>query len=174
MTGTALVWLLKAILLVGSVLMAYKLFRTGLHRKYPIFFAYFMFRVPNSLWHLFLDTSSPLYQKVWIVIDTIVLTFYILLVRELYRLVLDKYKGLYTLGRWAMYLAMTVSVIISVLSLIPKITPTTPQTSKIMTFVLGTERGVDTALALFIVLLLLFLSRYPVRLSRNVRTYALI
>jgi hypothetical protein len=174
MPGTVLVWFLKAVLLLGSALMAYKLYRTGLHRHYPIFFAYFLFRVPNSIWPFFLDTSSPLYQQVWIIIDPIVLTFYVLLVRELYRLVLDKYKGLYTLGRWAMYLAMTVSVIVSVLSLIPRIKPTAPQTSKIMTYVLGTERGVDTALAIFIVLLLLFLSRYPIRLSRNVRTYAVI
>ncbi len=174
MPGTVLVWFLKAALPLVSALMAYKLYRTGLHRRYPIFFAYFLFRVPNSIWPFFLNTSSPLYQQVWIVIDPIVLTFYVLLVRELYRLVLDKYKGLYTLGRWAMYLAMTVSVIISVLSLIPRIKPTAPQTSKIMAYVLGLERGVDTALAIFIVLLLLFLSRYPVRLSRNVRIHAVI
>jgi hypothetical protein len=174
MPGTVLIWFLKAVVPLGSAWMAYKLYRTGLHSHYPIFFAYFLFRVPNSIWPFFLDIRAPLYQQVWIIIDPIVLTFYVLLVRELYRLVLDKYKGLYTLGRWAMYLAMTVSVIISVLSLIPIIKPTAPQTSKIMTYVLGTERGVETALAIFIVLLLLFLSRYPVRLSRNVRIHAVI
>ena len=174
MTSTLLVSCLKAILLIGSALMAYKLYRTGLYRLYPIFFAYFTFRIPNGIWPLFFDGASPTYQKIWISTEPIILTFYILMIRELYRLVLEKYKGLYTLGRWAMYLAMTVSVIISGLSLLPRIKPSAAQRSKMMAYVLATERGVDTALAIFIVLLLLFLSRYPVRLSRNVRTYAVI
>jgi hypothetical protein len=174
MTSTLLVSCLKAILLIGSALMAYKLYRTGLYRLYPIFFAYFTFRIPNGIWPLFFDGASPTYQKIWISTEPIILTFYILMIRELYRLVLEKYKGLYTLGRWAMYLAMTVSVIISGLSLLPRIKPSTAQRSKMMAYVLATERGVNTALAIFIVLLLLFLSRYPVRLSRNVRTHSVI
>jgi hypothetical protein len=174
MTSTVLVSFLKAVTLIGSALMAFRLYRTGLYRLYPIFFAYFAFRIPNGIWPLFFDGASPTYQKVWICTEPIVLGFYILMIRELYRLVLEKYKGLYTLGRWAMYLAMTVAVIISGLSLLPRIKPTAAQRSKIMAYVLATERGVNTALAIFIVLLLLFLSRYPVRLSRNVRTYAVI
>src|SRR5438067_2528119 len=129
MISTVLVWFLQAVLLAGSFLLAWKLYRTQLYRQYPIFFAYFVFRVPNSIWPLLLKTSSPEYQKLWICTDPIFLIFYVLLVRELYRLVLDKYKGLYTLGRWAMYLAMTVAVLMSGLSMIPKINPSTPQRS---------------------------------------------
>jgi len=39
---------------------------------------------------------------------------------------------------------------------------------------MGFERGVDTSLVIFLVLMLLFLSRYPIRLSRNVRVYAFV
>src|SRR4051794_4505835 len=123
MPSTVLDWFLKAILLVGSALLASKLYRTGLYRSYPIFFAYFLFRVPNSLWPLLVDTSSATYQKLWICTDPIVLIFYILLMRELYRVVLEKYKGLYTLGRWAMYVAMAIAVLISAATLIPRINP---------------------------------------------------
>ena len=173
MTGTVLVWFLKTVLLVGSALLAAKLYRSGLYRRYPIFFAYFVFRVPNSIWPLLVDDiSSPEYQKIWICTELIVLVFYVLLVRELFRLVLEKYKGLYTLGRWAMYVAMTIAVIISGLSLIPRINPSMPQRSKIMFYVIATERGANTALIIFVAVLMLFLSRYPVRLSRNVRIYA--
>jgi hypothetical protein len=174
MTSTALGWGIELVLVLGSAFLAYKLYRTGLYRRYPVFFAYFVFRVLNSVSPVLLDTSSAEYQKIWICVEPIVIGFYILLVRELYRLVLEKYKGLYTLGRWAMYLSMTVAVLISGLSLIPKITPNMPQRSKIMFYLFATERGVDTALVIFIVLLLLFLSRYPVRLSRNVRIYAIL
>jgi len=73
-----------------------------------------------------------------------------------------------------MYFATVVAVIISALSLIPRIQPAWPQRSKNMAYVIAADRGVNTALVIFIVLLLLFLSRYPVRLSRNVRIHAVV
>ena len=56
----------------------------------------------------------------------------------------------------------------------PKLKPSLPQRSRIMGYLVMTERGVDTALALFIFLILLFLSRYPVRLNRNTRVHAVV
>jgi hypothetical protein len=61
-----------------------------------------------------------------------------------------------------------------VLSLVPHITPATPQESTIMGYILATERGVDFSLAIFILLILLFLSRYPVPLSRNVVVHSVV
>ena len=98
MTGAALVSCLKAVSLLGSMLMVLNFYRTGLYRRYPIFFAFFIFRIPNSIWPFFLDVSSALYQKVWILTEPIEFGFYVLMVVELYKLVLEKYKGLYSLG----------------------------------------------------------------------------
>jgi hypothetical protein len=172
MTSVALVSFLKATLLLGSALTVLKLYRTGLYRRYPVFFNYFIFLVVASIWPLILDISSPLYQKIWMISSPITLAFYILMVVELYRLVLENYKGLYSLGRWALYIGVVVSVTVSALSLIPKIKPSMPQRSKLMFFVLATERGVDTALAILILLILCFLTYFPVKLSRNVRVHA--
>ena len=97
-----------------------------------------------------------------------------MMVVELYKLVLEKYKGLYTLGRWALYLSLAISVTISAISLLPQIKPSMPQRSKVMFYMLATERGVHTGLAIFIVLILCFLSLFPVKLSRNVRVHALV
>jgi hypothetical protein len=174
MTSAALVSCLKAVLLLGSVLMVLKLYRTGLYRRYPIFFAFFIFRIPNSIWPLFLETSSDIYQKVWVLTDPVGLGFYVLMVVELYKLVLDKYKGLYTLGRWVLYISLAISVSISVVALLPRIKPIAAQRSRIMSYLLATERGIDTALAIFIILILCFLSFFPVKLSRNVRVNALV
>src|ERR1700690_4359083 len=174
MTSAALVSFLKAVLFVGSVLMGLKLYRTGLYSRYPIFFAFFIFRIPNSIWPLFLEVSSPAYQKVWVLTEPIEFGFYVLMVVELYKLVLEKYKGLYTLGRWALYVSLAISVSISAISLMPRIQPSLPQQSKIMFYMLATERGVHTGLAIFIVLILCFLSLFPVKLSRNVRVHALV
>jgi hypothetical protein len=173
MTSVALVLCLKAVSLLGSLLMVLHLYRTGLYRRYPIFFAFFVFRIPNSTWPFFLDVSSPLYQQVWILTEPIEFGFYVVMVVELYKLVLEKYKGLYTAGRWALALSLAISVAISAISLIPRISPSMPQRSKIMFYVLATERGIQTGSALFIILILGFLSLFPVKLSRNVRMHAL-
>jgi len=174
MTSAVLVSGLKAVLLLGSLLMVLKLYSTGLYHLYPIFFAFFIFRIPNSIWPLFLDVSSNLYLHVWVLTEPFEFGFYVLMVVELYKLVLEKYRGLYTLGRWALYVSLAISVTISAISLMPRITPSLPQRSKIMFYVLATERGIQTGLALFIILILCFLSLFPVKLSRNVRMHALV
>src|ERR1035437_5934246 len=157
MTGVVLVSCLKAVLLLGSVLMVLKLYRTGLYRRYSIFFAFFIFRIPNSIWPMFLEVSFPPSQKILVFLEPIALGFYVFMVMELYKLVLNKYKGLYSLGRWALYVSLAISVGISAISLLPRIKPSMPQSSKIMFYVLATERGIDTALAIFIILILCFL-----------------
>ena len=174
MPSDALHSFLQALLLLGSAFTALKLFSTGLYKKYPIFFFYFLFRVPNSIWPLVLDYRSKMFFYFYIGSLPILLVFYILLVRELYRLVLEDYRGLQTAGRWAMYASVVGAVGISIMTLIPGITPSMPQTSRAMGIVVYTERGIDTALALFIILLLVLLSRYPIKLRRNVRVHALI
>jgi hypothetical protein len=73
-----------------------------------------------------------------------------------------------------MCVGLAVAVTLSVLSLLPRITPATPQLSRIMGYILATERGVDFSLAIFILLILFFLSRYPVPLSRNVAVHSVV
>ena len=154
--------------------MVFKLYRTGLYRLYPIFFAFFIFRIPNSIWPYFLDVQSNHYLHVWVLTGPIALGFYVLMVVELYRLVLERYKGLYSLGRWALYISLAISLTISAITLMPRIKPNMPQPSKIINYMLATERGIDTSLAIFIVLILCFLSFFPIVLSWNVRMHALV
>jgi hypothetical protein len=145
-----------------------------LYLRYPIFFSYFIFKVPHNTCPLFLDMHSNAYMHFWVVTEPLAMGFYVLMVVELYRLVLEKYKGLYTIGRWAMYVCSIASVAIAAISLIPRIKPQTPQASKVIGYVLAGERGIVLSLAIFLILLLFFLAMFPVRLSRNVRVHALI
>ncbi|MFY9725260.1 MAG: hypothetical protein WAJ87_07175 [Bryobacteraceae bacterium] len=165
---------LQILLLLGSILVVAKLYRSGLWRKYPVFFAYFAFRIPNSVWPLTVGTGSLVYLELWLYTSPVCVVFYVLLVAELYRLILEKYRGLETMGRWAMYAATVVSVVISVLALLPHFTPAMPQRSKHVGYEIALERGVDFSLVVFILLLLLFLSRFPIPLSRNVVVHAAI
>jgi hypothetical protein len=160
--------------LLGAGLTALKLVRSGLYRRYRFFSLYLISLVPYGICLLLLDMHSGLYQEFWTTTAPLFWLLYVLVVFELCGLILEKHRGLYTLGRWAMYLGITVAVTLSLLSLLPHITPATPQRSRIMGYVLATERGVDFSLAVFILLILLFLSRYPVPLSRNVVVHSVV
>jgi hypothetical protein len=176
MTSAALASLFQGLALLASILTVQKLYRTGLYKQYPAFFAYFLFRIPNTLWAILIPntSTSDLYFFLFVFTLPLQLLFYILMVAELYRLVLRDYRGLQTVGRWVMYLSLIGSIAISFLTLIPKIQPAMRQGTKVMGFIITGERTVVTALALFIVLLLVVLSRYPIRLKRNVRVHAVV
>jgi hypothetical protein len=174
MDSVALGSFFLAISLVGSALTALKLTATGLYRHYPVFFLYFIFRIPNSIWPLLLSTRSPHYFAIWRVSFVLTLVFYVFLVVELYRLVLKDYRGLQTVGRWAMYASVAAAAGISILTLLSGMSLGRHEPSRIIRIFLIAERGIDTALALFIVLLLAILSRYPIQLSRNVRVHAVV
>jgi len=174
MPSHALVLFFEWVSLSAAGLTVVKLFRSGLYRRYRFFIVYLVFRVPYGICLLVLDVKSGLYQKFWTVTAPLFWLLYILVVFELCGLILEKHKGLYTLGRWAMYLGLAVAVTLSLLSLLPRITPATPQRSRIMGYILATERGVDFSLAIFVLLILFFLSRYPVPLSRNVVVHSVV
>ena len=168
MPGHALVSYLQLASLVGSALISLKLFSTSLYRRYRIFFVYSIFRVANGLWPLFVDLKSDAYAYFWAFAEPLNLILWVWVVLELCKLVLEKHRGLYTLGRWAMAVGMIISVTLSILSLLPRIKPAASQKSRYLTYFYGADRGVTLCLAIFLILMILLISRYPVRLSRNV------
>lgn len=185
MPGTALlVSFFQVVAIVGSALTVLKLVTSGLYRRYRIFFVYFVFRVPYMICSLILANLTGLqggdgnrsfaYFYLYFYSEPLLVLFYILVVSELYRLVLERYKGLSTVGRWAMYGAVAISTTISVLTLLHKIAPKLPEPSKWLMYEIGAERGVDLALVIFILLIVWFLSRYPITLSRNVVVHTVI
>ncbi len=174
MSGRALVLVLQALALIGSALTAAKLYRSGLYTHYRVFFAYFLFRIPNGIWSLALSPSSNAYFYCWIVTEPFFLIFELLVVRELIGLVLKRHKGLYTLGRWAMYFGIAVSVLLSVLSLSVKLRPTAPLRSRAVFYVTGADRGASLCLAIFLILMVFLISRYPVSLGRNTILHAVL
>lgn len=170
MSGGTLVFTLQVLSLCGALLLAAKLYRTGLYNRYRIFFCYFIFRVLNGIWPLCLSVHSEAYLRLWVVSEPLIWMFYVGVVLELYRLVLERHKGLYTLGRWALYFGMAFSVGLSVWSLFLRIKPA--QRSRILPYIVPADRGVTLCLAIFLLLMLFLLSRYPVPLSRNVILHA--
>jgi hypothetical protein len=172
MPNADLTKILQAISLLGAAFLAVRLFTTGLWRNYPVFFWYFVFRVPNTLWPLIIKNPSIAYEDIWIITEPITWLFHVLIVVELCRLVLTSHRGIYSLLRWAMFGSVAVAVTISVISLLPKIKPRMTLDTRILGFWFATQRGIDFALAISLLLILFFLSRFPVRLSRNILVHA--
>ena len=174
MSGVALVSSLPAIATLAAGLAAIKLLKTDLYRRYPAFFGALIVPIPCSASLIFLPPSSKEYFYIWEATQPVEWFFYIAMVFELYRLILARHKGLYSLGRWAMYVGIIVSVTISALALLPRITPQTPQISKGVAYLTAGERGIDCSLVIFLLFMMFLLSWYAVPLSRNVVVHAVI
>ncbi|HLK62027.1 MAG TPA: hypothetical protein VKU19_01210 [Bryobacteraceae bacterium] len=152
--------------IVGLLLLAVRLYQTRLNKRYPVFFAYVLFRLPMAVLVLSLPLSSNTYFYFWVFTEPFVWLFYVWVVLELFRLSLSRHRGLYTLGKWAMYVGMVISVFISILLVLPKMKPTPD--SRLVGYMMGADRGITLSLAIFVILMLFLLTRYPVPLSRNV------
>jgi hypothetical protein len=149
-------------------LTAVRLFRNGLYRRYRVLFAYLVFLVPFTAYPVLLNTRSATYFWAWVITEPVNLTFEVLVVAELCRLVLERYRGLSTIGRWGIYGGMAISIAISLTSLAPRIATSMSRRSTILLYLIGCSRGINLGLTVFLLLMMVLVSRYPVRLSRNV------
>jgi hypothetical protein len=165
---------LQIVSAVGSALTAVKLHKTGLARRYRLFFAYFVFRTPYVAVFLLLNPASDFYLYLYLATQPVTWFFYTGIVLELFSLILQRHRGLYSMGRRLMWISLAVSIAISALAMLPKITPAIPQNSKyrLMSLVIAGERGLDFTLVISLLLMLALLSMYAVPLSRNVMVHA--
>jgi len=169
-SSAAIFHTLELIILAGCALASIRLVYSGLYRRYRAFFAYLIFRFlyTAAILFVFKNSSSAAYGWFWILTEPIIWLFYVVVVVELYSLILERHKGLYTLGRWVLYVGLSLAILISGLTLLPQFGGGRAQRSRLLPYYYAIERGVDFSLLLFLLLILLWLTRYPVPLSRNV------
>ena len=115
-----------------------------------------------------LNQASKLYFWGYLVLEPLECGFSIVAVRELLTLTLNNYPGIRTVGRWVMYAGVALAVGISLLL------TGFFWTNRAMVrgdahlyYVEVSQRSVVFSLAFVIVTILLFLSKYPLHLSRN-------
>lgn len=152
---------------------AWRLYQLDLHRVYRFFFAYLAFAAARSLTLFLLPSgvSSNTYGIVYFLTAPILWVFYVLVVLELYSLVLQNYAGIRSLGRWTLNGALVFSVAVSILTLIPS---WGEESSRLLFWCFPVERGVVFSLVIFLMLILLFLSIYPVALCRNILVHCVV
>jgi hypothetical protein len=164
--------IINLVILAGTALLGVRLLTSGLHRRYRAFFWYLVFYTLQTGILMSLNIRSDLYQKIYILTEPISWIFFALVVLELFSLVLADYHGLYTIGRWALVVAVTLAVIASVLMIM--LVPSTVRQSHLMSYYLVTERAVYLSLLVFLFTILCLLLQYPLTLSRNVVTHCLV
>ena len=168
-SGARVFLYLELLLAISCGAASLKLFATGLFRRYRSLSAYLVFYFLYTIGLLIVgDVRSPLYMKYWVISEPLLWLFYVLTILELYSLVLEKHPGLYTLGKWFLYTGLFVSILISGLTLLPHLEFGRIQRSAILSYFYPIERGLDFSLLVFLLFILILLTRYPVPLSRNV------
>jgi hypothetical protein len=170
-SGPSILSLLWGFSIVANATAALRLYQLDLNRVYRFFFAYLVLTTARSLVLLPFSVRENTYGLIYLATIPILWVFYILIVLELYSLVLQNYSGIYSLGRWTLYGALFFSVTVSVLTLIPS---WGNETSKLLFWCTTVERGVDFSLVIFLLMILIFLSRYPVALNRNIIVHCVV
>src|SRR5581483_10405569 len=163
---------------------AIRLYCQSLHKRYHVLFLFLSFGVTRAFILLVFSLPSltkalnvphprGVYAWIWVLTEPVLWFFYVGIVLELYSLVLANYKGLQTVGRWAFLIAMALAVLISGLSVL--LTSSHHNETAVVIFYYALiDRGIMFTLVLFILLILFFLSWYPIKLSRNLIIHAII
>jgi hypothetical protein len=114
---------------------------------------------------------STLYGWIFLISSPILWILAYLVVLELYRLILEDYPGIASVGRKAVSWCMGLAVIASSAYAIPDLRSTSGEFQVLRIYTI-LERSTVLALVLFLVLIQVFLLRYRLRLSPNRIVYA--
>ncbi len=174
MPEVALVPFLQGLSAVGFAVTAARLYSAGLARRYRALFLYSVFNVPVFGSGAFLRTDSPAFFYLYLIAEPMGWVLSAWLVIELYGLVLERHQGLFTVGRRAMYAILGAAILVSMLTLLPHITPEMPQASRMIGYYTAVARGLNCALAVFLLLMLVFLSLFAVSPNRNVLIHSVV
>jgi hypothetical protein len=114
---------------------------------------------------------SDLYGWIFIFSSPVIWVLAYLVVLELYRLILEDYPGIASVGRKAVTWCMGLALIVSVAYAVPDLGAPRGQFPILHVYFIA-ERSTVLGLLLFLVLIQVFLLHYRLRLSRNRMVYA--
>lgn len=169
---SGMVIVFNILIVAGDLLLAFRLFRSGLFRHYRSFFGFLVFEALRGMVMAALNSSSFAYQRVWVLTEPLEWLMYVVVVLEIYALVLKDYRGLATAGRWSLIAAVAISMIAAALTLLAPWHAS--HQSRLMTYYYLAERAVYFSLAIFLVTILVLLMRYPIVLTRNIVAHSVI
>jgi hypothetical protein len=166
MTSASVEASLQVLSLIFSVLCVIRLILLRLYGVYPVFFALLCVSSVLQTSAVVYGTASRTFLVFYTGLEPVRNILYILVVWELFSVVFRNYAGLRSLSRWVMAAGAVVALIGFILSF-ATIGFVAYQPSRFSARVLTFERGIAFGLVIFIVIMLFFISRYPIKLPRN-------
>jgi len=151
----------------GATVAVVRLIYLNLAKRFPALLAYLVFLAAIDLVLGLLDERSALYFWCYIGLEPLECVLGIFAVRELLALTFNDYPGIRTVGRWVMYAGLALALCISLLMTGLLWSGETRGRSIHLFYFEVSKRSIVFTLAFVIVTILLFLSKYPLHLSRN-------
>lgn len=153
--------------LIGHVVLLARLFITGLARVYRCFSALLFCESILTSLLLAVRPHSNMYAVVWACSKPVEWILGLAVVLEIYSLVLHRYPGIASLTRWAILAGVMVSLLLSVASL--SLDFHNPNEKfPILRLAFAVQRTVDNTLVWALLMPWFLLTRFPIRLCRNV------
>jgi len=148
----------------GAMAVAVQLVRLRLSGRFPAFFGFVILLALMDALFSFLNYRSRLYLNSYVVLEAAKCIFSVFAVRELFALTFEKYPGIRTAGRWAMYAGISLAASVSLVA-----TPWAgnPHGNIMLFYVEAAQRWVIFTLAVTILTILWSLSLFPLHLRRN-------
>jgi|GEM_PF-3328371 len=157
-------WLVHFVLLTAVVV---RLFTNGLLLRYRAFACLATVLAIRNVVLYLVSGKAVVFFWTWLTTEPVVVLLYVLSVFELYSLALQRYEGIRTYSRRLLLLAMIIASLVSVVSIFPDLEFNAFPESQWYLLVNVIRRGVYTSLLGFLVLLVSFISVFPIKLSRN-------
>jgi len=139
----------------------------NLVRQFPALVAYLVFLAVIDLDFGLLDPRSLFYFWTYVVLEVLKWIFSLFAIRELFALTFHRYPGIRTVGRWAMYSGVALALGISLLATRFFWNGGVRGRSHRLFYFEVSQRSVVFTLAVVILTILVFLSKYPLHLSGN-------
>lgn len=157
-------WLANIVLLV---VLAAKLVRTRLFLRYKAFFFLVCFlAVRNSVVELVANDPQASFWF-WLATEPIMVLSFIVAVIETYAIALSHYKALSTFSSHVLSWSIVIASVISILSIFPDLQFNAAPENNTFLLTNVIRRGIYTSLLAFLSLLLVGITIYPVKMSRN-------
>lgn len=158
--------------LVSQGLLLMRMWRDDLFRRYPFLTAFLAVQSVQVAVLLPFDIRARVYGIVYYVSSPILWLLAYFVVLELYRLILEDYPGILSIGRkgvtWCMVLAVATAAALAVTGSLHS-----QSSYRFVRVFLAVERSAVLGLLVFLVLIQIFLFRYHLRLSRNRMIYSI-
>ncbi len=157
---------LQALSLFFVVIVVSRLIYLQLFRVYPFFFTLLCITLVLQLVAVHYGDDSDQFLRTYNRVEYVRNILYVLVVWELFSVIFRNYAGLRSLSRWVMGAAAVIAMVGLGLIMAPSGVTAFNHSARARQ-VIRFERGITLGLVIFIIIMLYFISRYPIRLPRN-------